>query len=226
MAMRRLKVDFHHLGPNVLEAWRAFSTTTISDALNRSQCMAAAIKPLTPDLRICGQARTVIPMPGDNSMVHVACSVAEPGEIVVVAGTGFEDIAMCGEVVVHCAVKRGLGGMVVDGSIRDSEEIARTGFPIFCRGLVPRGPHKLFGGLLDGAAAVGGVSVKPGDLIVGDRDGVVVVPLELLEVTYKDCLMILDRERRWEDGIAQGRTLMDVLRIPDPDWVMLPPNGD
>lgn len=215
MAMQRYIVNYPRLTAAELEKWRGVPSSVASDAMNRCQSMSASIKPMVLGMRICGQARTVMPMPGDNSMVHHAVSLAEPGDVVVVAGGGLDDVALAGEWVVRCCKRRALGGLVVDGAVRDLHEIRSLGVPVFAKGAVPRGPHKNFGGRMDVTASVGNVPVNPGDIILGDEDGVVVVPLEIAEETLEASLKLLERERQWTLQIEAGKTLVEVLGVPE-----------
>ncbi len=219
MALHRSMVNFRALDPSDMALWRTIPSSVASDAMNRSYSMDSQIKPVVDGLQICGQARTVVPMLGDNAMVHVACSVSEPGEVVVVAGGALEGIAYAGEWVARACRRRGLGGLVIDGAVRDIREIRALDLPVFCKGAVPRGPHKTFGGQMDVAASVGGVAVHPGDLVIGDDDGVVVVPLGIAEQTLHQCLALLAMERDWSSKIEAGQTLMEVLKIPAPEIV-------
>ncbi|NYZ15104.1 RraA family protein [Azospirillum sp. RWY-5-1] len=211
MAMQRYIVEFPRLDPSELELWASIPTSVVSDSLNRCQSMDARIKPCAEGMRLCGQARTVMPMPGDNSMLLHAVSLAEPGQVVVVAGGGLDDVALAGEWVARCGKRRGLGGVVIDGSVRDVRDIRQIGFPIFARGAVPRGPHKNFGGRMDVTASVGNTPVQPGDIVIGDDDGVVVVPLSQAAEVLKTALALLQREKEWTSQIESGRTLIDVL---------------
>lgn len=214
MAMQRYLVDYRRLSTDALAKWSSVPSSVASDALNRCQSMDSRIKPMVPGMRLCGQARTVVTMPGDNSMVHHAVSLAEPGDVVVVAGGGLDDVALAGEWVVRCCKRRALGGLVVDGSVRDLHEIRGLGLSVFAKGAVARGPHKNFGGKMDVTAAIGGVPVNPGDLILGDEDGVVVVPLAFADAALAQSLALLERERQWTEQIEAGATLVDVLGVP------------
>ena len=221
MAMQRYIVNFPRLSADLLEIWSTVPSSIASDVQNRCQSMDARIKPCAPGMRICGQARTVVPMPGDNSMLLTACSLAEPGEVVVVAGAGLEDVAMAGEWVMRGCKSRGLGGLVIDGSVRDMQEIRSIGFPVFSKGSVPRGPHKSFGGKMDVTAAVGGIAVNPGDLIIGDDDGVTIVPLGVMDEVLKRCLDLMAKEKIWSQQLDAGKSLMEVLGVPEPEIVEL-----
>lgn len=222
MAMQRHIVSFPRISPEKMELWRTIPSSIASDVQNRCQSMDARIKPCAEGMRLCGQARTVKAMPGDNSVMLIACSVAEPGEVVVVAGSGLEDVAMAGEWVMRGCKSRGLGGLVIDGSVRDMQEIRRIGFPVFSKGSVPRGPHKAFGGVMDTTAAVGGIAVNPGDLIIGDDDGVTVVPLAAADEVLDRCLALLEKEKIWSAQLDAGKSLMEVLGVPEPEIVEAP----
>lgn len=214
MAFQRYAVDFPRLSQEDLDKWREIPATVVSDSLNRCQSMDSRIKAVSQGLRICGQARTVAPMPGDNSMVLHACSVAEPGDVIVVAGGGLDDVALAGEWVVRSSIRRRLGGLIVDGSIRDVREIRALGYPVFAKGAVPRGPHKNFGGRMDMTAAVGNTPVNPGDIVIGDDDGVVVVPLAIAAETLAAAQKLLNMEAFYARELDGGRTLADVLNLP------------
>lgn len=222
MAMQRYLVEFPRLSPETLALWETVPSSVASDTQNRCQSMDARIKPCAPGMRICGQARTVAAMPGDNSMLLTACSVAAPGEVVVVAGGGLDDVAMAGEWVARGCRSRGLGGLVIDGSVRDLREIRSIGFPVFARGAVPRGPHKSFGGKMDITAAVGGIAVNPGDLIIGDDDGITVVPLAAMDEVLQRCLDLLAKERIWSEQLDAGQSLAKVLGVPEPELIHEP----
>lgn len=213
MALQRYVAHYERLSPDLLTEWGEIPSSVISDALNRCQCMHARIKPVVPGRRVCGQAFTVDPITADNSMVHHACSVAEEGSVIVVAGRGVEDTAYAGSWVVRGCIQRRLGGLVIDGSVRDIEEIRALSLPVFCSGAVPRGPHKNFGGRISVPVAVGGVSVSPGDLVVGDDDGVVIVPLTLARQALPHCKHVLEKELEWARRIEDGETLVEVLGV-------------
>lgn len=178
MPIQRYKTGFKVLGETAIARWKDLPPAIVSDCMNRSQVMAGAIKPVQQGMRVLGQARTVTCMVGDNSAVHVAIGMLAPGQILVVDAGGFEDTAIWGGIMTRAAVKQKIGGLVVDGAVRDVAEIREFGFPTFTRAIVPAGPHKGFGGIIDGPISCAGCPVKPGDIVIGDDDGVCVVPLE------------------------------------------------
>jgi 4-hydroxy-4-methyl-2-oxoglutarate aldolase len=152
------------------------SPTSLADALTRDCVMDIGIRPLWPGmLRVAGPAYTVRCVPGDNLMVHAAIYRAAPGDVIVVEA-GDVDYAVAGGNVCAVAQRRGVAGFVVDGVIRDVAEARERGFPVLARGIIPIPGAKDRLGALGGPVRVGGVDVQPGDIVVGDEEGVVVVP--------------------------------------------------
>ena len=117
-------------------------------------------------------------MVGDNGPAHVAIGTAKRGEILVIDARGHVETAVWGGIMTRAAIEHGIAGVVVDGAVRDAEEIRELGFATFSAGICPAGPSKGFGGIIDGVIACAGAPVKSGDIILGDDDGVAVVPLE------------------------------------------------
>ena len=219
MALRRHEVTFEILSRETLDGFAGLAAAQVGYAMNREQIMAAAIKPIAPGTRICGQARTVNAMAGDNGIIHAAIPYVQPGEILVVNGMGVEDVAIWGEVMTHAAQKQGIAGIVLDGAVRDVAEMRAMGFPVFCRAVVPRGPHKGFGGTIDGAISCAGVAVSPGDLVIGDDDGVAVVPLAQIGTVQIAAREAQKRESVWLEEIARGKTTRELLGLPEPELV-------
>ena len=177
MAIQQYRTHYRRLSADDLAAWQGVAPAIVGDCMNRGQVMAARIKPLWPGIALIGQARTVTCMVGDNAAIHVAIGLCAPGEVLVVVARGHVDTAVWGGIMTRAAMQRGLGGLVLDGAVRDAAEIRELGFPVFCAGVVPAGPSKGFGGVIDGAIACAGASVSSGDLVIGDDDGIAVVPL-------------------------------------------------
>ncbi len=219
MALRRHEVTFEILSREFLDGFGGLAAAQVGDAMNREQIMAAAIKPIAEGTRICGQAHTVNAMAGDNGIIHAAIPHVRPGEILVVNGMGVEDVAIWGEVMTHAAQKQGIAGFVLDGAVRDVAEMREMGFPVFCRAVVPRGPHKGFGGTIDGVISCAGVAVSPGDLVIGDDDGVAVVPLAQVRAVQAAAIEAQKREWGWLEEIAKGKTTRELLGLPEPELV-------
>ena len=215
MPVYRHNVEIPRLSAAQLSAWADVPAAVASDAMNRAGAMHAAISPIAPSMRIVAQARTVDCMAADNSALHAAMSVCERGDVLVCNAQAYENHAIFGGLMTQAAVYAGLAGLVIDGAVRDSAEIAELGFNCFARAVVPRGPHKTFGGVIDAPVACGGISVSPGDLIVADADGVAVVPFARVDEVMDGVQTILARERRALDALANGGTLAEIYGVPE-----------
>lgn len=220
MALRRHEVSFETLPREVMDEFTGLASSLVGDAMNREQVMAAAIKPIAPGMRLRGQARTVNAMAGDNGIIHAAIPYVKPGEVLVVNGMGVEDVAIWGEVMTRAALEQRIGGIVLDGAVRDLAELRELGFPVFCRAAVPRGPHKGFGGTIDASIACAGVNVTPGDLVIGDDDGVAVVPLAQIRTVLAAAKEAQNREWAWLEQIAKGKTTRELLGLPEPELAL------
>ncbi len=187
MAVRRHDIQFERLSPEVLAAWGEIPPAVASDCMNRENFMAAAIKPLRPGTKLVGQARTVTSMVGDNGVSHVATALVGAGEVMVIDAGGYPDAAVWGGVATRAAMARGVAGVVIDGAVRDVAEIRELGFPCYARAVVPGGPHKGFGGTIDGAIACAGCRVSRGDIVLGDVVGFAVVRLAHQAKLLDDC---------------------------------------
>jgi 4-hydroxy-4-methyl-2-oxoglutarate aldolase len=163
-----------------LESARSVPTATLHEAGGRIGALPWQIKPVAPAFRVCGPAITVQSPGGDNLWLHRAIYVAEPGDVLLVHVSGAHDYGYWGEIMATAARVRQLGGLVIDGCVRDGNLLADIGFPVFARGLCIRGTGKDFGarGWINHPLLFDDVSVKAGDLIVGDGDGVVAIPRE------------------------------------------------
>ena len=219
MPIQRYDVDFRILSVEELAKWRDLPPAIVSDCMNRTQVMAGAIKPIAAGMRLLGQARTVTCMAGDNSAAHMAIGMARAGEILVLDAGGFEDTAIWGGIMTRAAVARNLGGLIVDGAVRDVAEIRELRFQCFSRAVVPAGPHKGFGGIIDGPIACAGCPVKSGDLVIGDDDGVCVVPLERAETILAASLEKVAQEEQTNADTAAGILPVDGLGLGEPEVI-------
>ncbi|MFC4012956.1 RraA family protein [Nonomuraea purpurea] len=152
-------------------------TANIGDAMDRLGALDSRIRAVWPGARVAGRAFTIWTRSGDNALIHQALDVVRPGDVIVVNGGGDESRALIGELIGQRAKNAGVAGFVIDGAVRDAEGLGEMGMPVFARAVTPAGPYKNGPGHLGRTIAVGGVAVAPGDLILGDADGVVVVPL-------------------------------------------------
>ena len=179
----RIRGDFERPDDATIKGLGVFDTPEISDLMNRLYTMVPQIHNVThPDLKLLGPACTVKTFPGDNLMVHKSLDVAQPGDIVVIDSSGSALTAVVGDLISTKARHRGIAGFVVDGLVRDIDAIRSLGdFPVFARGITPIGPLHRGPGEINFPISAGGIVVNPGDIIVGDVNGVVVVRREVAD---------------------------------------------
>lgn len=173
-----IRPDIQRVDAATVAAARALPSSTLHEAGGRIGVLPTAIKPVTTGLRICGPAVTVHSPGGDNLWLHNALYVAQPGDVIVVHVSGVRDYGYWGEIMSTAAKARDLGGLVIDGCVRDGERLAKIGLPVFASGLSIRGTGKdrQAIGWVNAPLLFDDVTVQPGDLIVGDADGVVAIP--------------------------------------------------
>ncbi len=195
-----------------VEAARQLPVATLHEAGGRIGVMPHAIKPVAPTFRICGPAVTVHSPGGDNLWLHRAIYVAQPGDVLVVHVSDAHDFGYWGEIMSCAAQTRRLGGLVIDGCVRDGAILADFGFPVFARGLCIRGTGKDFGarGWINHPTRFGDLTVHAGDLVVGDADGVVAIPRERAGAVVQAAVA---RERKEADVISQIRRGARTLEV-------------
>lgn len=188
------------------------SVSHISDAMGRVG-VPAGLRPLNPHARLLGTAYTIRPWPGDNLTLHYALKHAQPGQVLVVDGGGRTDVALWGELMSLCAKEQCLAGIVVDGAVRDRDVLEKMDFPVYARSVTPRGPLKLAMGQVNLPVNCGGVVVQPGDLLVGDADGLVVVSAAQADQALAAALAVAAKERQLQAKIRSGAVLYDLLGL-------------
>ncbi|MDH3358826.1 MAG: hypothetical protein OEM06_15300, partial [Desulfobacteraceae bacterium] len=195
----------------IREILEMVSSANLSDALHRGGVLQG-IRPLFPGIRMVGQAVTVRTYPGDWAKPVQAIDAAQPGEIIVIDAGGAGP-ALWGELATHSAVQRNLGGVVIDGGLRDSPEIIDMKFPAFSRLVMPNAGEPKGFGEIGVPVTVGNMRVEPGDWLLGDDDGVVVLP-KAIAVEYANRSMdVLERENRIREEIKEGSTLSKVAEL-------------
>jgi 4-hydroxy-4-methyl-2-oxoglutarate aldolase len=181
--------------------------------MDRQNSMRHTVQPLFPGARTCGPALTVKAPPGDNLIVHKSLQLARPGDVLVIATGGHLEGAPWGELLSLSAKQRGVAGVVIEGAVRDREAITRLGLPVFCSAVLPGGTHKANPGSLNVPIAVAGAAVSPGDLVIGDGDGVVVVPRLEAPSVLERARAILKKEAWLREQILAGELLFEVLEL-------------
>jgi regulator of RNase E activity RraA len=192
------------IAPDLLERFRGLASSSLADAMGRFRFMDGGIQSRS-GLALCGVAVTVLARPADNLMVHKALEVARPGEIVVVSTCGNLTSAVFGELMCHTAVSAKVGGIVVDGAVRDVEAITRLAFPVYSRTVSPGSCDKDGPGEINVPISCGGTVVAPGDIVVGDADGIAVVPRDVAEDVLTLVALIQQRERERVVEIRAGK---------------------
>lgn len=195
-----------------LGGWRELPAATIADCLGRYNVVPARLRPVS-GAGVLGPAFGVRVMPGDSASLHQALNHVPPGRVLVVDAGGYADRAVWGEVLTVAAQARQVRGLVLDGAVRDIAAIRRRAFPVYAAALCPAGPHKSGGGDWGGTVALGGAIVHTGDLVVGDDDGVVVVPWSRRGTVMAEARERMARERQWLAEIAAGRPSSDILGL-------------
>ena len=187
-----------------------FSTPTLHEALGKIGNLPSAIKPIAPGMRVCGPAYPVQTMPRDNKIIHRAYASAKPGDVLVVHCSDYYEAGYWGDLMSLGAKTQGIAGLVIDACVRDADDIEAMGFPVFGRGLCIRGTSSIEGGTLNEPIIIGGILINPGDIIVGDRDGVVVVPKDRIAEAIEKAFAREAREESIREQLRQGRTSIQI----------------
>jgi RraA family protein len=190
---------------HLVEAFKGLPVANISDCMARMTAGGPRLRPMHKSGYLAGPALTVKARPGDNLMIHKALTMAQPGDVIVVDAGGDLTNALFGEIMMAIAIKNGVVGVVLNGAVRDSEEIGEGHFPIYAAGVTHRGPYKDGPGEINVPIAMDGMLIRPGDLVLGDADGLLCVPYEdaetLLAATHKK----MEQEKQMMADIAAGR---------------------
>ncbi|WP_180994067.1 RraA family protein [Bacillus sp. Marseille-P3661] len=211
------------LSDEIIKRAKSLNTTVISDVMGCTGAMDYQIKPVATGMKVVGTAQTVSMRPGDNLFLHQAIHSGKKGYVIIADGKGHTQNAYLGELMAGAARAKGLEGIVIDGLVRDKEALTELGFPIFAKGFIPNGPFKDGPGELNRPVSCGGVQVQPGDLIVGDDDGVIVVPVYMIEEILTKAEKKLDYEEQriktikdYEEKVKQGLSPDHSL---EPSWL-------
>ncbi|MDG2474409.1 MAG: hypothetical protein P8M50_03900 [Paracoccaceae bacterium] len=213
MAVKLGKTSFERLSFERLNKWKEIPTAIIGDSLNRQNVMANRIAPVGFG-SMAGQAQTVSVIAGDNGAIHAVMDMVSSTDILVIDGGGYLERALWGGILNARAIKSGLGGVIIDGAVRDILELKGMPLPVYAAGITPAGPHKGWGGQIGGPVSCGGVSVAPGDIVVGDADGVVVIPFKQESKTYDTSLERIAFEEQLLRKIDLGEDLSEVFKKP------------
>jgi 4-hydroxy-4-methyl-2-oxoglutarate aldolase len=204
----------------LIDEFERLPTAIISDALNGSNTMNAEIRAITQGLHIAGPALTVRCFPGDESTLAVAIQKhAKKGDVIVVCGHGVTESEYGGGIMARFCIHKGVKGMVIDGVTRDFEDLRELRFPVFCRGFHPRSAAHQTLGQINVPISCGGVAIYPGDIIVGDDDGVVVIPKDIAEKILDKSKKCAAVEEEIKDALDKGKLdIDDLLQKLEETW--------
>ena len=192
------------VAPDLAERFRRIPVANISDCMSRMTAGGPRLRPMHGGAVMAGPALTVRTRPGDNLLVHKALDLAQPGDVIVVDAGGDLTNAIIGEIMTSYARSRGVAGIVINGAIRDCGAIRQGDFPVYAAGVTHRGPYKDGPGEINGTIALDGMTIAPGDLILGDDDGVLAIPFDQVETLYQAAQAKHEIEERMLADIAAG----------------------
>jgi RraA family protein len=198
--LRRRKVS-----ADLVARYKELPVAAISDNMSRLTHGGPRLRPMHSGAPMAGPALTVRTRPGDNLMVQKAIDLAEPGDIIVVDAGGDLTNALIGELLSLYAETRGVGGFVINGAVRDSQTLGQRDFPVFAAGVTHRGPYRNGPGEINVTVAIDGMTIEPGDLIVGDGDGLLCVPYAAAEELYPKAKALAEEELRKAEIILDGK---------------------
>ena len=187
-----------------------FSAATVHEALGKYGNLPSVIKPISSTMKVCGPAYTVKTMPRDNILLHRAYAYAKPGDVIIANCSGFYEAGYWGDLMSLGAKTKGINGLVIDGCVRDANDIETMGFPVFSRGLCILGTSNHGDGFLNEPIVIGDVLINPGDIIIGDRDGVVVVPQNRITEAIEKSAAREAKEENVRRQLREGKTSLQI----------------
>lgn len=202
---------------DIASLFKGIPTGNICDSNNREGSMNEEIKPLHYKFEVTGYAMTVTCVPGDNLTIHKAITEAKPGSVLVIDCKGYTGAGVFGELFATSCKAHGIEGVVIDGACRDKKDIIEMNFPVFSRGVNPNGTLKETCGEINSVIECGGRIVKPGDIIVGDADGIVVIPQEKAKEVLEKSQAKKVKEDELKVSLVQGKTTAELMGF-DKKW--------
>ncbi|MBB3612702.1 4-carboxy-4-hydroxy-2-oxoadipate aldolase/oxaloacetate decarboxylase [Rhizobium sp. BK602] len=211
--MIKLKQHIDRPSREEIEAIRKFSPATIHEAQGRRGALSSRLKPIDYRMKLCGPAFTVKCAPRDNIMLQVAINYAQPGDIIVVSAGEYEEAGSFGDVLANACLAKGIGGLVTDTGVRDTLQLRELGFPVFSLSVCIKGTVKETLGATNEPIIVGGETINPGDVIVGDADGLVVVRKSEVGAVAKLSQAREDAEEGYIAAYKAGRSVVEVSNL-------------
>ena len=197
----------------IAKALGAWPTGNLCNAHAGVRAMDASIKPLAAGMRLSGPARTAVTAPGQNAAIHRAAHAGRSGEILVVDGGGSRSWGPFGDILATCCRNQGIAGLVIDSTVRDAAELCEMEFPVFCLGTNPSATAKTEPGEIDVDIHCGQVPVSPGDFIVADDSGIVVIPKAIAAEVVGLVREVGEREDAIMKQLAEGKTTAEIFNL-------------
>ncbi len=188
-----------------------FATATLYEVVGDDGLLDPTIRPVVPNMRLCGRAFTVRTKPNDSLPILKALELAEMGDVIVAETGNTVFSTVWGASSSRMAVRKGLAGFLCDGAVRDFHDLVAVGLPVFCRGIYAKGTSKEYPGEFGIPVTIGGVEIHKGDIVVADADGVIRILRSLEETTLKLAKEQRERERRRDERVDQGESLLFIV---------------
>ncbi|MDI7260379.1 MAG: 4-carboxy-4-hydroxy-2-oxoadipate aldolase/oxaloacetate decarboxylase [Thermodesulfobacteriota bacterium] len=199
----------------LVNRYRELSSATVHEASGGKGALSSRIKPISPEMKVYGPVVTVKVRPCDNLMLHKAIYVAQKGDVIVADAGGYMEAGAWGEIMAVAAHQRGLEGLVFNGTVRDAQAMTELGFPVFACGLSIKGTEKVSLGWINQPLNLDNITIHPGDLVLGDRDGLVVVKREEAEEVLQKSLAREEKEKGIKERLRRGESTLDIYGFGD-----------
>lgn len=207
-----IRRNFKRPGAKKVDAFRGLQTGYVTDAMDGRGALDAAVKPIGGAASFCGVALPCKAGPADNLAPFAALELAKPGDVIICSTDAFEHTSVCGDLLLGMMKNRGVAAFVADGYVRDVVGIRAVGLPCFAAGLTPNSPARNGPGSIGLPVVVGGVAVGPGDIVLGDEDGVVVAPSALIDATIEGLAAVRAAEASLDAKVKGGLEVPDFIR--------------
>ncbi len=198
---------------DLISALSGYSPATIHEAQGRRGALSSRIKPVDAGMKLCGPAFTVVCAPRDNIMLQVAISYASPGDVIVVSAGEYEEAGSFGDVLANACMAAKLGGLITDTGVRDTAQLRQLGFPVFSLSVSIKGTVKETLGAINQPIIIGGETINPGDVVVGDADGVVVVRRSEVKDVIELSRIREDNEAGYIEAYKAGKSVIEVSNL-------------
>jgi len=188
-------------------------SATVCEAQSSNGVLDSSIRPIHQTMKMSGPAVTLDVKPGDNLMLHYALLKTKPGDVLVIDAKGFLGAGIWGDLLAEQAVVKGLAGIVVNGAIRDTDQLIQMNFPAFCKAICIKGTSKIQPGKLNVPVVIGNVNINPGDIVLADADGIVIIPKDDLDNVLEKAIAREEKEIKIRELIRAGEVTVDLLNL-------------